>query len=166
MALNIDSIRNYAGTGSITLNQQGTGVEKSSLQRFRSFFDIGDARMKNAATLTAIHHAILNDPRFAAQDIQSEAARLLSQVRTDRAIDAAQIKGIIQTLDSLVLNTEAAVKERVKGMRLKKAKGIVLDSVDELYRIALDVFRSSAGACTPKDAAYGTVKCFISCAPT
>ena len=113
MALNIDSIRNYAGTGSITLNQQGTGVEKSSLQRFRSFFDIGDARMKNAATLTAIHHAILNDPRFAAQDIQSEAARLLSQVRTDRAIDAAQIKGIIQTLDSLVLNTEAAVKERV-----------------------------------------------------
>ena len=113
MALNIDSIRNFAGTGSITLDQQGTGVEKSALQRFTSFFNIGDARMKNAATLTAIHHAILNDPRFAAQDIQSEAARLLSQVRTDRAIDAAQIKGIIQTLDNLLLNTEAAVKERV-----------------------------------------------------
>ena len=113
MALNIDSIRNFAGTGSIMLDQQGTGVEKSALQRFTSFFNIGDARMKNAETLTAIHHAILNDPRFAAQDIQSEAARLLSQVRTDRAIDAAKIKGIIQTLDNLLLNTEAAVKERV-----------------------------------------------------
>lgn len=113
MALSIDSIRNFSGSGSITLAQQGSSVEKSALQRFRSFFNIGDARLKNAETLTAIHHAVLNDPRFAAPDIQSEAARLLSQVRTDRAIGAAQIKGIIQTLDSLTLNTADAVKSRV-----------------------------------------------------
>ena len=79
MSLNIDTIRNYAETGNIALNQQRTGVEKPTLQGLKSFFNFGDARVKNAETLTAIHHAILNDPRFAAKDVQSEAARLLSE---------------------------------------------------------------------------------------
>ena len=115
MSLNIDTIRNYAETGNIALNQQRNGVEKPTLQGLKSFFNIGDARVKNAETLTAIHHAILNDPRFAPKDIQAEAARLLSQVRTDRGIDAAQINGLIRTLDDLTLDTEAAVKARVKA---------------------------------------------------
>ena len=79
------------------------------------------------------------------------------------AVTAAEADGIGAYDMCVAVELAAAVKERVKGMRLKKAKGIVLYSVEELYRIALDVFRSSAGACTPKDAAYGTVKCFISC---
>ena len=49
-----------------------------------------------------------------------------------------------------------------------EAKGIgayemCIASVEELYRIALDVFHGSACASTPKDAAHGTVKCFIQC---
>ena len=32
-----------------------------------------------------------------------------------------------------------------------------------VYRIALNVFYGSACASTPKDAAQGTVKCFIQC---
>ena len=76
---------------------------------------------------------------------------------------AAEAKGIGAYEMCIASELSAAVGERCRAMRHKKAKGIVLDSVEELYRIALDVFRSSAGACTPKDAAYGTVKCFISC---
>lgn len=79
------------------------------------------------------------------------------------AVIAAEACGIDAYDMCVAVELAAAVKERVKGMRLKKAKGIVLDSVAELYRISIDVFRRSAGACTPKDAAYGTVKCFISC---
>ena len=102
MALSIDSLRNFAGTGSITLDQQHTGIEESSkLQRLKSFFGIGDARQKNAETLTAIHHAILNDPQFFSKDVQQKAVDLLSQVRTDRAIGAAAIKSIIAKLDGM-----------------------------------------------------------------
>ncbi|MBR4172545.1 MAG: hypothetical protein IKR48_12920 [Kiritimatiellae bacterium] len=114
MALSINSIRNYTGTESIMLDQQRTGIEGSKLQRFRSFFNIGNARQKNAETLTVIHHAILNDPSFAAPEVQAEAARLLSQVRTDRAIGATQIKSIVQSLDNLMQNTQASVENRVK----------------------------------------------------
>ena len=101
MALTIDTIRNFGGTGTIRLDQQKAGIEESKLQGFRSFFNIGDARLKNAETLTAIHHAILNDPRYFSQDVQAEAARLLSEVRTDRAIGVAQIKSIIARLDEM-----------------------------------------------------------------
>ena len=101
MALTVDTIRNFGGVGNITLDQQKTGIEESKLQGFKSFFNIGDARQKNAETLLAIHHAILNDPRYFSQSVQSEAARLLSQVRTDRAIGAAQIQSIIARLDEM-----------------------------------------------------------------
>lgn len=92
----------------------------------------------------------------------SEASKIGYHAVMD-AITAAEAGGISAYDMCVAVELAAAVKERVKGMRLKKAKGLVLDSVDELYRIAIDVFHSSAGACTPKDAAYGTVKCFILC---
>ena len=94
--ITLDTISRFAGTGKMQVNAQGTGFESVGiLQRLKSFFNIGDARLKNAETLTAIHHAILNDPRYFSQDVQAEAARLLSEVRTDRAIGVAQIKSII-----------------------------------------------------------------------
>ena len=68
-----------------------------------SFFNIGDARQRNSETLAAIHQAIVNDPRYFARDVQQEAVRLLSQVRTDRAIGVAEIKSIIDRLDSMSL---------------------------------------------------------------
>ena len=111
MAISLDSIRNFTGTGSITLNKQTTGIEESKFQRFKSFFNIGDARQKNAETLTAIHHAIINDPKFFAKDVQARAVALLSEVHTDRAIGGAQIKSIVDELDkmsSLVSRRNAA----------------------------------------------------------
>ncbi len=102
MALTVDTIRNFAGASGIQLDQQNGGLQTASkLQRFKSFFGFGDARQRNAETLTAIHHAIINDPRFFAKDVQAEAVRLLGQVRTDRAIGAAEIKSIIDHLDKM-----------------------------------------------------------------
>lgn len=79
------------------------------------------------------------------------------------AVSAAEEDGIGAYDMCVAVELYAAVKECVDGMRINRAKGIVLGSVEDLYRIAIDVFRNSAGACTPKDAAQGTVKCFISC---
>ena len=113
MPLTVDTIRNFTGTGSIMLDTKTGGLATSALQKFRSFFNFGDARQKNGETLTAIHHAILNDPNFAAPDIRAEALRLLSEIRTDRAIGAAQVRTIMHTLDSLTQDTATAVSSRV-----------------------------------------------------
>ena len=76
---------------------------------------------------------------------------------------AAESKGIGAYEMCIALELSAAVGERCRTMRHKKAKEILEGSVEELYRIALDVFHGSACASTPKDAAHGTVKCFIQC---
>ena len=109
MPLTVDTIRNLTVTGNESLVFNESGGLKSV-----SDFSIGDARPKNDETLRAIRDAISIDPRFASKvDVQAEATRLLNQVRTDRAIGAAQIKDIVQHLDSLAQKTEAVVKERV-----------------------------------------------------
>ena len=112
MSLSIDSIRNFAGVGSITLDAQGTGITSASMQGFKSYFNIGNARQKNAETIVALHQAIMNDPRFGAQNVQAEAVRLLAEVRAERAISATQIKDIIKQLDALA---ERNVEERVEA---------------------------------------------------
>lgn len=112
MSLSIDSIRNFAGVGSITLDAQGTGITSASMQGFKSYFNIGNARQKNAETIVALHQAIVNDPRFGAQNVQAEAVRLLAEVHAERAISATQIKDIIRQLDALA---ERNVEERVEA---------------------------------------------------
>ena len=79
------------------------------------------------------------------------------------AVSAAEEDGIGAYDMCVAVELYEAVKECVDGIRIKMANGIVLGSVEDLFRIALDVFHGSAGACTPKDAAQGTVKCFIHC---
>ena len=112
MSLSIDSIRNFAGAGSITLDERGTGIASARMQGFKSYFNIGNARQKNAETIVALHQAIVNDPRFGAQNVQAEAARLLAEVHAERAISATQIKDIIRQLDALA---ERNVEERVEA---------------------------------------------------
>ena len=65
-----------------------------------------------------IHHAFLNDPRFASRDLQSAAVRMLAQVRTDRAIGAAQLRDIADELFRLSgegagNGVDAVIRERV-----------------------------------------------------
>lgn len=115
MGISLNSIRQFSGSGSLVLDAQGTGLQSSKIaQHLRSFFDMGDARQKNAETLMAIHHAFLNDPRFATKDLQQQAAKLLADVRVDRAIDASQIKAIVKEMDRLANVTPQTLDERVK----------------------------------------------------
>lgn len=79
------------------------------------------------------------------------------------AVSAAEEDGIGAYDMCVAVELYEAVKECVEGIRIKRANGIVLGSVEDLFWIAIDVFHGSAGACTPKDAAKGTVKCFIHC---
>ena len=101
MPISLNAIRNFKGDERFVLGQQGQIEDVGRFHRFKVFFNIGDARKQNGDTLLAIHHAILNDPRFFSQDVQKKAAELLSQVRTDRALGKAQIKGIIDQLDAM-----------------------------------------------------------------
>ena len=109
MALSIDTIRNFAGSKSIMLDQRRMDFTSAPLQKFRCYFNIGDARQRNAETLVAIHQAILNDPRFAAHDIHAEAARLLGELDAERAVTAGQITGILQKLDEFAQDTKKRV---------------------------------------------------------
>ena len=104
MPFSVNDIRQFAGNDRLLFDPraQGTGLQSvNKWQRFKSFFNIGDARLKNIETLTAIHNAILNDPDFFAQNVREKAWDLLSKVRTDRAISAVQIRDIISQLDAI-----------------------------------------------------------------
>ncbi|MBR4170127.1 MAG: hypothetical protein IKR48_00585 [Kiritimatiellae bacterium] len=105
MALTVTGIRNYiqnsTGDERILVDQQGGIATVNKMQRFKSFFNIGIARQQNGLTIDAIHRAIANDPQYFAPEVQAKAAELLSQIRTDRAIGVAQIRSIIDTLDTM-----------------------------------------------------------------
>ena len=102
MPLSLDALRNFGGNDRLLVDaRSGAVLSENRLQRFKSFFNIGDARQKNAETLSMIHHAFLNDPRFSSGELQREVARLLNQVRTDRALGAAQIRNIVDTMFKL-----------------------------------------------------------------
>ena len=113
MSFSLNAINSYAGNGGILLNAQQTGLESAGfVHRLKSFFNMGDARAKNAATLNAIRTAVLSDPRFAPADLQAQAQRLLDDVRTDRAIDAWRIRGLVRALNRLADTTNPAALDR------------------------------------------------------
>ncbi len=113
MSFSLNAINSYAGNGGILLNAQQTGLESAGfVHRLKSFFNMGDARAKNVATLNAIRTAVLSDPRFAPADLQAQAQRLLDDVRTDRAIDAWRIKGLVRALNRLADTTNPAALNR------------------------------------------------------
>ena len=152
MAITLNTIRHFSGTDRMLLDAQGNGFQSVGVsQRLKSFFGFGDARAKNAETLRVIHNAFLNDPRFATQDLRSKATRLLEQVRTDRAIDAKRIHGIVQEMDRLAANSVPILEERA-AIRLA-AVGIphyledFADDVKELARMhVVDGAAASAAA--------------------
>lgn len=137
MPLSLDAIRNFAGNDRILVDARtGTVQSENKLQRFKSFFDIGDARQRNAETLSMIHHAFLNDPRFASRDLQSAAVRMLAQVRTDRAIGAAQLRGIADELFRLSgegagNGVDAVIRERVALHLAARGLPPLLDGIRE-----------------------------------
>ena len=101
--INLDALRNISASRTLVLNNTGDDlVQNKTFQKFRSFFNIGSARAENRQTLDAIRTAILNDPRFSGfgEMASQELDRLLSEVRTDRAIRAGQISSILTQMDA------------------------------------------------------------------
>ena len=139
MPLSISDLRQFAGTDRMLLDRRsGTMQSVNKWQRFKSFFDIGDARQRNAETLVAIEHAFLNDPRFDGKCLQAELANLLGAVRTDRAIGAAQIRDILGAMDRLAdsregfdARVEAHVAARGMPDSLRGFERQILDYVKE-----------------------------------
>ena len=118
MAISLQTISFFNGTGSMVLNANGTGLESAGVgHRLKSFFGIGDARAKNAATLNAIRMAIndaaQHESAFASTDIRAKTESLLAEIRTDRAIDASRIKGIVNELTSLTSRDDKTLDKRV-----------------------------------------------------
>ena len=152
MAITLNTIRHFSGTDRMLLDAQGNGFQSVGVsQRLKSFFGMGDARAKNAETLREIHNAFLNDPSFATRDLRLQATRLLEQVRTDRAIDAKRILGIMHEMDRLAANSVPILEERA-AMHLA-AVGIprelkdFADDVKELARMhVVDGAAASAAA--------------------
>ena len=101
MPISVDQLRNFEGEHALRLGSDGGLEDVNRRQRFKSFFNIGHAREENRRTLDAIRTAIQNDPRYFAGAVRERAMALLAQVRTDRAIGVAQIRTIVQELDSL-----------------------------------------------------------------
>lgn len=113
MAITLTDLRSLNGTGSILVDSKtpGGGSLKSAslLQRFKSFFNIGNARDRNKATIVAIGNALRASGEFNSVDLLRKADAMLDKVRTDRAIGAAEIKSIMMELDSLAGNLDARV---------------------------------------------------------
>ena len=91
----------------------------------------------------------------------SDASKIGYHAVMDEVIAAAG-KGIGAYEMCIASELSVAVGE-CRAMRHKKARELLDGSVEDLYKIALDVFYGSACASTPKDAAQGTLKCFIHC---
>ena len=112
--ISLDTISRFNGTGNVLLNTSGTDLESVGVkQSLKSFFNVGDARDRNNTTMSAIRDAVFNDPRFKSRDLKDRAKLLLDGVRTDRAIDASRIKGIVKELLALVDGTDSALNKRV-----------------------------------------------------
>ncbi len=149
MGISLNSIRQFSDSGSLVLNAQGTGLQSSKIaQHLKSFFNVGNARQKNAETLMAIYNAFLNDPRFAAKDLREEAAKLLADVRVDRAIEASQIKAIVKEMFRLANGTPQALDERVKLQLASTVSRLpfLRSYTGELTDVALQRARMAAAA--------------------
>ena len=156
MCISLKTIKNYAGSGGVLLNAQQTGLESAGFfHRLKSFFNFGDAREKNRATLNAISTAVLSDPRFSSPDLQVQAQRLLDGVRTDRAIDVSQIKSLVKALKKLADPTNPAALDRRVDLHMA---AVDLPSectkyASEVVRLAKLQARQIAAAGNPVDVA-------------
>ena len=110
MPISFQSIRDFQATNMVWDDQKGVMKSAGLWQKFKTFFNIGHAREQNAATLAAIKNAIFSS--FPADDLKALAEERINQVRTDRVIGAAQIKGILDEIERIGGNTQAAIKER------------------------------------------------------
>ena len=146
MPISVDQLRNFEGEHALRLGSDGGLEDVNRRQRFKSFFNIGHAREENRRTLDAIRTAIQNDPRYFAGAVRERAMALLAQVRTDRAIGVAQIRTIVQELDSLSTpeKQRAAISIAVTAHIAANTPASVEGFVGKYTRVARQVVTGSA----------------------
>ncbi len=119
MSISLATITGYAGSGRIILNAQQTGIESAGfVHRLKSFFNIGDAREKNRATLNALKEAVLTDPRFNTLDLQDEVERLFEKESTRFAVDMSRIRGIMSKMATLANQHDVAMLDKRVDMHM------------------------------------------------
>ena len=103
MSLTIDQLRNFAGTGGISIdagsNAKPAEIKKTGfLHAIKTFFGFKSAKAQNEATINAIRSAILSDPKlFLAHERSNE---LLGAVKG--TITAEKVRTIISDLTRTV----------------------------------------------------------------
>ncbi len=122
MSISLNTIKSYAGTGGILLNAQQTGLESAGfVHRLKSFFNIGDAREKNQATLDALKDAVLTDSRFQTTDLMDEVERLFEKEHTFLAVDMSRIRGIMNKVGALADKRNVAMLDRRVDLHMAAA---------------------------------------------
>ena len=122
MSISLSTINSYAGTGGVLLNAQQTGLESAGfVHRLKSFFNIGDAREKNRATLDALKDAVLTDPRFQTTDLMDEVERLFEKEHTCFAVDMSRIRGIMNKVGVLADKRNVAMLDKRVDMHMAAA---------------------------------------------
>ena len=158
--ISLSTITSYTGSNGILLNAQRNGLESVGfVHRLKSFFNIGDAREKNRATLNALKDAILTDPRFSAQDdLKAEVERLFKNEHTFLAVDMSRIRGIMDKMARLADGSGAMLDRRVDlhlaailpppGVNSPIAKAMLVRyaNLDDIVLIAKQHVRNAAYA--------------------
>lgn len=76
-------------------------------------------------------------------------------------VRAEEVKGIDPYDMCIASELSCALSERMAKSRMKKTlKSRFEKDAERLFEIASSLFSKSAGACSPKDAAYGAVACY------
>ena len=121
MSLTIDQLRNFAGTGAISIDagqkSQPAEIKRTGfLHAIKTFFGFKSAKAQNEATLNAIRSAIQNDPKlFLAHKRGDE---LLGAVKG--TITAEKVRSIISDLEESVgkmdkTERHSAVDSSIRG---------------------------------------------------
>ena len=126
MPIFLQTIREFKPDNMIWDDRKGVMKSAGLWQKFKTFFNIGNARAQNAATLTAIKNAIFSS--FPADDLKALAEERINQVRTDRVIGAAEIKGILE--DKYGKTVKISLPETLSS----QAAGTEFAMADNLFR--------------------------------
>lgn len=114
ISISLDAISRLDDSDQFSLARAPGGVKTTGFwHRVKCLFNIFGARQENKDTIREIKAAIDSHPVYSRMDdIKARAEVLLDQVRTDKALNARQIKGILLEIERLAGSTAPAIRER------------------------------------------------------
>ena len=114
ISISLDAINHLNDSDQFSLARAPGGVKTTGFwHRVKCLFNIFGARQENRDTIREIKLAIATHPVYSRMDdVKARASTLLDQVRTDKALNAGQIKGILLEIERLAGPTAPAIRER------------------------------------------------------